>query len=121
MAKLKKETFKFNGTKWEIFSKDTGDLPIAENKTENVELLERVITVHNYYEDNSEEPKDSYFNNENTFVRDFRGNGKLFRMLLTPQETAPFDFFNRLHMLQRCNFKNKWKSKREYINSGKFG
>ena len=35
MAKLKKETFKFNGTEWEIFSKDTGDLPIAENKAEN--------------------------------------------------------------------------------------
>ena len=92
MAKLKKETFKFNGTEWEIFSKHTGDLPIAENKTENGELLERVITVHNYYEDNSEEPKDSYFNNENTFVRDFRGNGKLFRMLLTPQETALLTF-----------------------------
>ena len=92
MAKLKKEIFKFNGTEWEIFSKDTGDLPITESETQNGELLERIITVHNYYEDNSEEPKDSYFNNENTFVRDFRGNGKLFRMLLTPQETALLTF-----------------------------
>ena len=92
MAKLTKETFKFNGTEWEVFSKDTGLLPFANEEQKNGELLERVITVHNYYEDNSEEPKDSYFNNENTFVRDFRGNGKLFRLLLTPQETALLTF-----------------------------
>ena len=91
MAKLNKKTFKFNGIEWDVLSKDSGELPINIDE-ENGELLERVITVHNYYEDNSEEPKDSYFNNENTFVRDFRGNGKLFRMLLTPQETALLTF-----------------------------
>ena len=91
MAKLKKETFKFNGIEWDVLSKDSGELPINIDE-ENGELLERVIHVTDYYKDETEEPKDSYFNNENTFVRDFRGNGKLFRMLLTPQETALLTF-----------------------------
>ena len=91
MAKLNKKTFKFNGIEWDVLSKDSGELPISIDE-ENGELLERVIHVTDYYKDETEEPKDSYFNNENTFVRDFRGNGKLFRMLLTPQETALLTF-----------------------------
>ena len=91
MAKLNKKTFKFNGIEWDVYSQFTGDIPINA-ETENGELLERVIHVTDYYKDETEEPKDSYFNNENTFVRDFRGNGKLFRMLLTPQEIALLTF-----------------------------
>ena len=91
MAKLNKKTFKFNGIEWDVLSKNSGELPINIDE-ENGELLERVIHVTDYYKDETEEPKDSYFNNENTFVRDFRGNGKLFRMLLTPQETALLTF-----------------------------
>ena len=73
MAKLNKKTFKFNGIEWDVLSKDSGELPINIDE-ENGELLERVIHVTDYYKDETEEPKDSYFNNENTFVRDFRGN-----------------------------------------------
>ena len=91
MAKLNKKTFKFNGIEWDVLSKDSGELPINIDE-ENGELLERVINVTDYYKDETEEPKDSYFNNENTFVRDFRGNGKLFRMLLKPQEIALLTF-----------------------------
>ena len=91
MAKLNKKTFKFNGIEWDVLSKDSGELPINIDE-ENGELLERVIHVTDYYKDETKEPKDSYFNNENTFVRDFRGNGKLFRMLLTPQEIALLTF-----------------------------
>ena len=91
MAKLNKKTFKFNGIEWDVLSKDSGELPISIDE-ENGELLERVLHVTDYYKDETEEPKDSYFNNENTFVRDFRGNGKLFRMLLTPQEIALLTF-----------------------------
>ena len=91
MAKLNKKTFKFNGIEWDVLSKDSGELPINIDE-ENGELLERVIHVTDYYKDETEESKDSYFNNENTFVRDFRGNGKLFRMLLTPQEIALLTF-----------------------------
>ena len=91
MAKLNKKTFKFNGIEWDVLSKDSGEIPISIDE-ENGELLERVIHVTDYYKDEIEEPKDSYFNNENTFVRDFRGNGKLFRMLLTPQEIALLTF-----------------------------
>ena len=91
MAKLNKKTFKFNGIEWDVLSKDSGELPINIDE-ENGELLERVIHVTDYYKDETEEPKDSYFNNENTFVRDFRGNGKLFRMLLTSQEIALLTF-----------------------------
>ena len=91
MAKLNKKTFKFNGIEWDVLSKDSGELPINIDE-ENGELLERVIHVTDYYKDETEEPRDSYFNNENTFVRDFRGNGKLFRMLLTPQEIALLTF-----------------------------
>ena len=91
MAKLNKKTFKFNGIEWDVLSKDSGELPISIDE-ENGELLERVIHVTDYYKDETEEPKDSYFNNENTFVRDFRGNGKLFRMLLTPQEISLLTF-----------------------------
>ena len=91
MAKLNKKKFTFNGVEWDVLSKDTGDMPI-NTETENGELLERVIRVTDYYKVDTEEPKDSFFNNENTFVRDFRGNGKLFRLLLTPQEIALLTF-----------------------------
>lgn len=92
MAKLNKEKFTFNGIEWEVLSKDSGEFPIETD--ESKELLERVIHVTDYYKDDTEEPKDSYFNNENTFIRDFRGNGKLFRLLLKPQEIALLTFLS---------------------------
>lgn len=98
MAKLQKQTFKFNGTEWDIFNSSTGEIPISTSE----ELLERVITVHDYIKDESEDPKDSYFNEGNTFIRDFRGNGKLFRMLLTPQETALLYFLSDYMCYNDC-------------------
>lgn len=92
MAKLNKEKFTFNGIEWEVLSKDSGEFPIETD--ESKELLERVIHVTDYYKNDTEEPKDSYFNNENTFIRDFRGNGKLFRLLLKPQEIALLTFLS---------------------------
>lgn len=93
MPKLTKEIFKFNGVEWDVFSKSTGEIPIS-NTDRNNELLERVIQITDYYKDYSEDTKDSAFNNDNTFIRDFRGNGKLFRMLLTPQEIALLTFLS---------------------------
>ena len=91
MSKLDKKKFTFNGTSWEIFCKESGELPIDQSENE---LLERVINVTDFYKDDSNEPTDSYFNTENTFIRDFRGNGKLFRMLLKPQEIALLTFLS---------------------------
>lgn len=92
MAKLNQKKFIFNGIEWDILSKESGELPIQTD--ENGELLERVIHVTDYYKDDNEEAKDSYFNNDNTFIRDFRGNGKLFRLLLKPQEIALLTFLS---------------------------
>lgn len=92
MAKLNQKKFTFNGVEWDILSKESGELPIQTD--ENGELLERIIHVTDYYKDNNGEPKDSYFNNDNTFIRDFRGNGKLFRLLLKPQEIALLTFLS---------------------------
>ena len=92
MAKLNKEKFTFNGIEWDVLSKDSGEFPIETD--ESKELLERVIHVTDYYKNDTEEPKDSYFNNENTFIRDFRGNGKLFRLLLKPQEIELLTFLS---------------------------
>ena len=84
MKTLNKKTFTLNGTEWELLNNITGELPLENDG----KLLERVIKVWEFYEGDSKEPEDSFFGTENTFVRDFRGNGKLFRMLLTPQEIA---------------------------------
>lgn len=92
MAKLNQRKFTFNGIEWDILSKESGELPIQTN--EKGELLERVICVTDYYKDDTEDAKDSYFKNENTFIRDFRDNGKLFRMLLKPQEIALLTFLS---------------------------
>lgn len=100
MTKLTKEKFVFNGIEWDVLSKNSGELPIKTNK--NRELLERVICVTDYYKDDTEEPKDSYFNNENTFIRDFRGNGKLFRLLLKPQEIALLTFLSDFISYNDC-------------------
>lgn len=88
MKTLNKKTFTLNGTEWELLNNITGELPLESDE----KLLERVIKVDEFYEDDSKEPNDSFFGTENTFVRDFRGNGKLFRMLLTPQEIALLTF-----------------------------
>ena len=88
MKTLNKKTFTLNGTEWELLNNITGELPLESDE----KLLERVIKVYEFYEDDSKEPDDSFFGTENTFVRDFRGNGKLFRMLLTPQEIALLTF-----------------------------
>lgn len=87
MAKLNKQKFVFNGTEWEILNCESGELPMNSD-----EVFQRVIHVTDYYKDEQEESKDSYFENENTFIRDFRGNGKLFRQLLKPQEIALLTF-----------------------------
>ena len=92
MTKLNQKKFTFNGIEWDILSKESGEFPIQTD--EDGELLERVIHVIDYYKDDSENAKDSYFKNENTFIRDFRGNGKLFRMLLTSQEVALLTFLS---------------------------
>lgn len=92
MAKLNQKKFIFNGVEWDVLSRESGELPIQTS--ENKELLQRIICVTDYYKDDDDEPKESYFNNENTFIRDFRGNGKLFRMLLKPQEIALLTFLS---------------------------
>ena len=82
MKTLNNKTFTLNGTEWELLNNITGELPLESDE----KLLERVIKVYEFYEDDSKEPDDSFFGTENTFVRDFRGNGKLFRMLFISSE-----------------------------------
>ena len=114
MAKLNKEKFTFNGIEWEVLSKDSGEFPIETD--ESKELLERVIHVTDYYKNDTEEPKDSYFNNENTFIRDFRGNGKLFRLLLKPQEIALLTFLSDYISYNDCILRLNGNRKGGYIN-----
>lgn len=52
MAKLQKKQTVFNGENWEVFEKETGELPLIDEVNNN-QLLGRTIAVTDYYLDES--------------------------------------------------------------------
>lgn len=101
MAKLQKKQTVFAGNNWDVHETETGEIPLAD-ELKNAKVLERVITVIDYVVDESEDPKDSLFNNDTTFIKNFRGNGVVFKELLTPRETALLMFLSDFICYNDC-------------------
>ena len=80
---MKKQTTVYNDDKFELFNKETGEIHHSDSDN----IVYRKITVEELFEDSEEEKEDLRFMDDITYVRNFRGNGVLFRELLTPQET----------------------------------
>lgn len=101
MAKLQKKQTVFNGIEWAVRNEGTGEAPLVDEANNN-QLLERTIAVTDYYLDESEDPKDSLFNNDITFIKNFRGNGILFKEILKPREIALLMFLSDFICYNDC-------------------
>lgn len=92
MSKLKKEVVRYNGTEWNVFSGATGEIPNTSSNDEK-NIIHQIINVEKYYhEEDDDNEEESDFNIDCTFIRDFRGNGRLFRALLEPVEICVLEF-----------------------------
>ena len=80
---MKKQTTVYNDDKFELFNKETGEIHHSDSDN----IIYRKITVEELFEDSEEEKEDLRCMDDITYIRNFRGNGVLFRELLTPQET----------------------------------
>ena len=83
MAQKKKITVYADG-EHEVVNTETGEL-LHHSDSDNI--IYKKITVEELFEEPDEEKEDLRFMDDTTYIRNFRGNGVLFRELLTPQET----------------------------------
>ena len=81
---MKKEVTVYEDAEHQLVNTETGEIKHHYSDTDN--LVFRRITVEELFNE-PEESEDTLFMSDITYVRNFRGNGVLFRELLTPQET----------------------------------
>ena len=79
----KKKVTIYTDDEHEVVNLDTGERP----HTDQDNIVYRKITVEELFDESDEEKEDLRFMDDTTYIRNFRGNGVLFRELLTPQET----------------------------------
>ena len=82
----------------EVLNIGTGE--IHHSDEDNV--VYKKITVEELFEEPDEEKEDLRFMDDTTYIRNFRGNGVLFRELLTPQETQLALFLGDFVCYQDC-------------------
>ena len=80
---MRKEVTVFEDDRHEVFDTSTGVIRGSDSET----LVSRRITIEELFDEPETEKEDLKFMTDTTFIRNFRGNGVLFRELLTPQET----------------------------------
>lgn len=80
---MRKEVTVFEDDNHEVFDKNTGVIRGSDSET----LVSRRITIEELFDEPESVKEELKFMTDTTFVRNFRGNGVLFRELLTPQET----------------------------------
>ena len=83
MAKTKKTVYLSED--YDVIDTTTGELKSESGDTAN--LVMRKITVEELFEEPEIENNDVRFMDDTTYIRSFRGNGVLFRQLLTAEET----------------------------------
>ena len=83
MAKTKKTVYLSED--YGVIDTTTGELKSESGDTEN--LVMRKITVEELFEEPEIENNEARFMDDTTYIRSFRGNGVLFRQLLTAEET----------------------------------
>ena len=88
-----------------IIDSETGEI-LHHSDTDNV--VYRKITVEELFDESDEEKEDLRFMDDTTYIRNFRGNGVLFREYLTPTRNTTCNVFRRLRMLSRLYFKKRW-------------
>ena len=80
---MKKKVTIYNDDQYDILNKNTGEIHHSDSDN----IVYKKITVEELFEESEEEKEDLRFMDDTTYIRNFRGNGVLFRELLTPQET----------------------------------
>ena len=80
---MKKQVTVYADDEHEVLNTETGEFHCSDSET----LVFRKITVEELFNEPEAEKKDLRFMDDTTYIRNFRGNGVLFRELLTPQET----------------------------------
>ena len=80
---MKKQVTVYADGEHEVLNTETGEIHCSDSET----LVFRKITVEELFDEPEAEKEDLRFMDDTTYVRNFRGNGVLFRELLTPQET----------------------------------
>ena len=98
MAQKKKITVYADG-EHEVVNTETGEL-LHHSDSDNI--VYKKITVEELFEDTDEEKEDLRFMDDTTYIRNFRGNGVLFREYLTPQETQLVMFLGDFVCYQDC-------------------
>ena len=83
MAKTKKTVYLSED--YGVIDTTTGELKIESGDAAN--LVMRKITVEELFEEPEIENNEVRFMDDTTYIRSFRGNGVLFRQLLTAEET----------------------------------
>lgn len=80
---MRKQITVYEDDEHEILNVKSGELHYSDQDN----IVFRKITLEELFDEPEEEKEDLKFMNDTTFIRSFRGNGVLFRELLTPQET----------------------------------
>ena len=80
---MKKQVTVYADGEHEVLNTETGEFHCSDSET----LVFRKITVEELFDEPEAEKEDLRFMDDTTYIRNFRGNGVLFRELLTPQET----------------------------------
>ena len=80
---MKKQVTVYADGEHEVLNTETGEIHCSDSET----LVFRKRTVEELFDEPEAEKEDLRFMDDTTYIRNFRGNGVLFRELLTPQET----------------------------------
>ena len=80
---MKKQVTVYADGEHEVLNTETGEIHCSDSEI----LVFRKITVEELFDEPEAEKEDLRFMDDTTYIRNFRGNGVLFRELLTPQET----------------------------------
>ena len=109
---MKKQVTVYADGEHEVLNTETGEIHCSDSET----LVFRKITVEELFDEPEAEKEDLRFMDDTTYIRNFRGNGVLFRELLTPQETQLALFLQDFVCYNDCILRKKWKQTGTTIN-----
>ena len=94
----KKNVTVYEDDQHEVIEIGTGEIHHSDKDN----IIYRKITVEELFDEPDEEKEDLRFMDDTTYIRNFRGDGVLFRELLTPQETQLALFLGDFVCYQDC-------------------
>ena len=108
---MRKEVTVFEDDRHEVFDTSTGVIRGSDSET----LVSRRITIEELFDEPETEKEDLKFMTDTTFIRNFRGNGVLFRELLTPQETQLVMFLQDFVCYNDCILRTNGNKQGNYL------